>query len=538
MAQGKSTPAATKERIEERIPVAVAKTGINAYATDVVSNYQALISNGIVENYSNDDSRYYVTQRPSLNIFREASNDVADVYGRGIHYWSSNSNLYWMNDDVIYKGSYSTPCSVQGGDTAIASGSSQVHFREWSSANADYLFIFDSQNAGIYCICSDADTTVINILDRTTSGTGGTNGFATGDDYDFSPLVSIIGTDGLCEGAVVLDTYLFLGTTTSARIYNSDADNWLQWDALNFTTAERDNDELLSIEKTQDHLAAFGARTIELFYDNANATGSPLSVRTDVAHQIGTAFRQSTWSNGDDIYFLGVRPGGEFVMATLRNFQVEEHRNNTYNSFLWMARYTENLTIQMGGFSVGGHVYAIMTMFDGLTSVKSVVYDAAYDYWYEWSTTIGTNTNFVVMGYTYRDWNDDNRPSGILRTGDIFYINGDYTCVDSISQVGNTETENITMTIITDDYDYNSTENKYMVAANYVGNQTAATQTMTVYWYDEDAATEYSRTIDTSYRGQINRMGRFVKRKFKFVYAGTEQLRFEGLDVVFTLGNY
>jgi hypothetical protein len=285
-------------------------------------------------------------------------------------------------------------------------------------------------------------------------------------------------------------------------------------------------------------VVAVGERTIEVLYDNANATGSPLSFRKDIAHQIGTAGTQTVWEHGDEVHFLGVEHGGAYVLCTLSDFQVQRHENPTYNAYLWQSRYTENMGITLIGFSVGGHVYVIITNYSGTTPVKSVVYDAVYGFWYEWSTTVGTNTQFVPMGYSERDWTNTSRPAGILRNGDIFYIDADYTCVDTIAQVGSEATANIALSVITDNYDYGTTEEKYMFSCNYAGNATASSQTMTVTWTDDEGATTQSRTIDTNTKTQINRMGRFVKRKFTIAYSGSQQIRFEGLDVIFSLGSY
>jgi len=535
MAQGKETPGVSKGGSKTERISAVSTGAINTFSASTVTSYAGLMSNAVAEYYANDKNRIYATQRPALQIESVASTTVGDTKGRGIHYWSSNDTLYFMNDDVIYKGTYTAPCSVQGGDTAISSGSSQVHFLEWSSANADYLFIFDAENDGIYVISSLADTTVINLANR--SGSGTLEGFAVGDSWDFDALNTIISSDGLCEGAVDLDTYCFIGTLNSARIYNSNVDDWLNWDALNFTTCERSNDKLLFIEKTKEHIAAFGERSIELYYDNQNATGSPLSNRTDIAHQIGVAFQQAAWTNGDDIHFLGVKPGGEYVLSTLKDFQVVPHENPTLSAYMWQSRYTEDLTINMSGFSVGGHIYVVMTMLNGQTPVKSVVYDAAYDFWYEWSTTLGTNTMFTLMGYAQRDYLDNSRPAGILRTGDIFYIDSNYIPIDSIDEVGSEATENITMQVITDNFDANSTNDKFMSECKYVGNQPTVSTTLTVAWTDDDGVTSASQTIDLTERDQVNRMGKFTKRKFTLTLAAAEQIRMEGIDVTFTQGS-
>lgn len=528
MARGQQTASTNRSRTTERVPVLT--TGhVNNYASDDISNYAGLLQNGIVDYYANDKSRQYITQRPACLVVNQASVDVVDVKGRGIYYWTANSNTYWMNDDVIYKNVYTAPCSMQGGDTAITSGSEKVYFQEWESANSKYLFIIDPENNGVYVINADADTTVINIADR--SGTGTLEGFTAGDGWDFDALNAAMAL-GLCHGAVALDTYLFIGTTT-ARIYNSGVDDWLNWNGLDFLTCEREEDSLLFIGKSKDNIVAFGDKTIEIFYDNANATGSPLKPRTDITHQVGTAFEETVWNSGDDIHFMAVKPSGEFALATLRNFQIEYHDNPTMNTYLWQSRYTDDLDYVLSGYTMGGHTYVILNTYNAGVSAHTYVYDEATDVWGEWKTTIGSNTNYQFMGQAVRQATNVDRPLGIMKNGDIVMVNASLIPIDAI-QTG--ATENITMVATTDNYDAGTSDDKFMHLLKYVGNRVTA-GTLTVAWTDDNGVSSLSSTLDIPMRTRINRMGKFVSRKFTFTFAGAEQIRFEGVDVTITRGD-
>lgn len=529
MAQGRDTPSSSGSRVTQRIPILT--TGhVNAFATDTISNYAGLLRNGIIDYYSNDKERPYITQRPGTIIVHQASATVVDALGRGIHYWSSNSNTYWMNDDVVYKNDYSTPCTVQVGDTAIANGSDKVYFLEWSSANADYLFIFDPENDGIYVISSEADTTIINITDR--SGAGTLEGFAVGDPWNFDTLNAVLAL-GLAHGAVALDGYVFIATTT-ARIYNSENDDWLIWSGDNFTTAERESDSILFLGKSKDNIVAFGDRTIELYYDNGTSPGTPLAARKDVTYQTGTAFAQTVWNSGDDIHFLAVKPSGEFELSTLRNFEIVPHTNSTMNSFLWQTRYTQDLDYIMHGYTMGGHTYVILTVYDAGTVVITYVYDEAMDVWMEWDTTIGSNTGYALMGLSVRQATNIDRPFGIMRNGDIMRVDASLLPVDKIQDGA---TENITMVAITDNFDAATSDSKFMHSAQYVGSQPIATASMDVEWTDDNGVTSNSSSIDLLNRTRINRMGKFVNRKFTFTCTISSIIRLEGVDVTFTQGS-
>lgn len=531
MTQANNTPSSGRSRLTQRIP-AITNMVINDFATDNISNYAGRLVNARLEYYKNDQNRPYVTQRPSLTIIHDASATVADTKGRGSHYWNANGNHYFMNDDIIYKQDYAGPCSVQGGDTAITSGSQKVYFIEWSSANSTYLFILDPENNGVYVINDDADTTVINIADR--SGSGTLEGFTAGDSWDFDTLNSALAL-GLCHGYAALDTYLFIGTTSPARIYNSNVDDWLNWGALDFTSVERENDMLLYIDKTKDHIAAIGERSTEFFYDNGNATGSPLLPRTDVAYRIGTPFGTSCWGEGDDIHFLSVNTSGEFELATLRDFQIVPHTSATMNAFLWMSRYTEDLTMTMSGFSVGGHAYVVLTSLEAGVPTLAIVYDEPYDAWSEWTSDMNSIGVFHLMGYAPKEANNENRPNAILGNGDVIRINDAFRGYDNVQAGANTA---IPVTVVVDNFDGGTSQTKFMHSLNFVGNNTQAAQTFTVAWTDDNGLTSSSNTLDLLDRTQINRMGKFVNRKFTFTWGFEETLRFEGVDVTFSQGDY
>ena len=532
MSQGANTPTSDKGRLTQRIS-AISQLVVNNFATDAISNYAGRVKNGVVERYANDQNRTYVTQRPGITIRKQASATVADTHGRGIHYWKSNGKTYFMNEDIIYKNDYATPCSVQGGDTAIlVSGTERVYFLEWSSANADYLFIFDPEANNFYAISSLASTTVINIADR--SGSGTLEGFAVGDAWDFDAINAII-TTGLAHGAVQLDAYLFLGLTNS-RIYNSNNDDWLNWEALGFLTCERENDDLLYIGKSKDQVVGFGDRTIEFYYDNANtAPASPLSARKDVTYRVGVAGPSSIWGEGDDIHFISTNPSGEFTMSTLSGMELKLHENRTYHAFLWMSRYTEDLQYIMSGSSVNGHTYVFLTAYNAGVVVNTIVYDYSMDAWYDWDCTAGSVDAFSMVDNSIREYTNEARPLSIMRNGDVFRFSDDFTPNDHMT-VLDTDTYP-EMIMITDNFDGGTTESKFMYSLNYVGNMSAASQTLTVEYSDDNGATWLSTSIDVNTRTQINRLGKFISRKFRFTTSATEQLRFEGFDVTFAQGS-
>lgn len=100
---------------------------------------------------------------------------------------------------------------------------------------------------------------------------------------------------------VVLDGYLFLGTS-SGNIQNSNLNDPKLWTAGDFIAVESYPDTLAAIARSGQYVVAFGATSIQYFYDAANPTGTPLAAQT-VALQIG--FQGGLVNHKDDLIFIG-----------------------------------------------------------------------------------------------------------------------------------------------------------------------------------------------------------------------------------------
>ena len=101
---------------------------------------------------------------------------------------------------------------------------------------------------------------------------------------------------------------------------------------------------------------------------------------------------------------------------------------------------------------------------------------------------------------------------------------------------GDSYSDNFGISITIDNFEGLSSEDKFMHSLEYVGNKTKEEQILSVEWSDDEGETWLSGSIDLSNRFQINRLGKFVRRKFRVGYHGDQQLRIEGLDVTYTQG--
>ena len=559
-----------------RLPI-MTDEHINLFSGASISNRSGLIYNGILDQYAGDKERTYLTGRPSIKIFDDASDTVTKASGRGIYYWAAASARYFVNDDTVYKTDYSTACTVyDNGSTQVGltTGTERVYFIEYSSALDDYLFIINPESSQIFVIARiQGSTVLVNLDDVWTAGVIGTGDgtglgvdgmFAAGEDWDFTGLQAAIDV-GICHGAVSLDQYFFLGVKTSAKIYNSgasgDPSNMLKWDAAAFVTCERETDQLLYIDKSKDHLIALGERSTELFYDAANAfPASPLSPRTDIYYNIGIVGEQSAWRDGDDIYVLGMKPNGDFHMFTLRNFQLEENSTSTVDSYLRQSRTEAALTPVMSGFSTGNHTYAVITMYNSSNTPQiSLVWDDRTRVWYEWDITLLNQSQFCLMDWSIRTPEVPVTAEGILCNGDLIFTNDNFIPIDSTSTVayfaqqyqlnlvngysastvtaaGGIVSANIVTKALITNIEVDTNNRKFLHSLEYVGNKPVNSQSLLIEWSDDEGQNWFSSTIDINTRTQINRLGSFDRRRFRMTYSGDEQIRMEALDATYSQG--
>lgn len=528
-----------KKARTERLPV-ITDTQINAFSTGVVQSRGSYILNGTVFKYP--DGTLYTTQRPSFSVFNSPSDSlVTDTRGRGIYYWAGHSidALYFVNNDGIYKGTYG---SLIG--SLASGGTEKVHIAELNG----YLVFVDPQGQQMMYIDSAAST-VVNTMN--------TGSF---------PALPQNNSKTLASGVAVLDKTMYV-LATDGTVWGCALNDPTDWtDALNFVTAEKEDDSGVHIDKHYDHIVVFGRRTIEFFYDAANPTGSPLATRQDISHNIGCADPNSVWRNGDDIYFLGIDTSGQIQPYVLREYRPEPIANGTIASFLTTSKSLDSIKTIGSGMSSGGVTYYVLTIYNlnesgNIAPTATYVYNSNSNIWAEWEFAGTDIDNFPLVGYTITD--DSRIGEGIMSGGRLVWANDNYVPVDStlsassvyvtsgyvatgyvITGGGVGSSNNMTMKVRTDNFDAGNRNWKFAHQIRFVGDSTVNSQDLTIRWNDNNNVASQdtytgSRTIDISNPlNKLTRLGRFKSRSFEFEYSGDEQIRVIGLDLDISEGTH
>jgi hypothetical protein len=116
-----------------------------------------------------------------------------------------------------------------------------------------------------------------------------------------------------------LDGFAFQMTSDN-KIYNSDLNSLANWTATNYLQKQIQQDSASGLAKFKNQILAFGAQSMEVFYNAGNATASPLKNIPQLAEGIGlgvstpsaftTGSRHYYATLGKRIYFVGRRAAG------------------------------------------------------------------------------------------------------------------------------------------------------------------------------------------------------------------------------------
>lgn len=498
-----------------RIPLAV-DLAINKISGASYTELDSGIHNGYV---NVEGGRPFVTQRPSLDWIEDASDTVADAQGRGIYYWQATGFRYFVNKNKIYKGDYSTVLAT------ITAGTRRVYFYEIGV----YLVVIDWENDEGWYITTGGTVTAITDTEFPPNAT---------------PAVS------LSHGAAVVNDRLYV-LGADGIVYNSAEGDPSAWAAADYIGASRDPDGGAYCGNHHDNVVAMGPSTIEFFYDNGNATGSPLNRRSDIFHTLGCADGGSVWEVGDRMFFVGTDESSGLGVYVLEQFQPRKVSTPAIDSICATAVNGDSYVMAGAGFTANGHTFYILSFLvedTVLTPEISYVYDATTGKWFTWSTAFAGNSQFSIIQWATRRSTTARRGEGILVSGDIVALVDDLSPQDTtglsggyvadgfvedgyVSGAGLTGTA-YEMRIRVGQSDLGLRELKIFDELSVVADRAAASVSATVKWANENSATWTSgRTLDLAKERRLTSLGSAFRRNFEVSVTSSEVLRLESLDV-------
>lgn len=202
------------------------------------------------------------------------------------------------------------------------------------------------------------------------------------------------------RGVQYLDSTFYV-MEPDGTIWNSAAaaDDPTTWPTDGFILAGFEPDNGVFLGKALNYIVAFGQWTTELFWDAANATGSPLSPVNNGVLLIGCAAAGSVAQTESTLIWMAQRKAqnsashkGRFV-AILVGTSYEEISTPDINRIL---EADDLATVYAVVVELAGHSWYLLTLG---TSNLTLVYDLKYKQWYVW-TRLALGSGVAVTGLT------------------------------------------------------------------------------------------------------------------------------------------
>lgn len=430
-------------------------------------------------------------KRPGLANHSQPSSGAA--VGRGIYAWPATGNIYSVFDNKIWRDT--TDMGV-----TLAASSGRVWFVERPTSSGTRMLIV-SDGTDNYNIETNHTITQIDETDDA--------------QYPTSNLGPI----------VFLDGYIFQAQS-NGQIWSSDLNSVSAWTSDAFINADTHGGSLEAIHLQKDQLIAFTKNRLEFFFDNGNATGSPLQKFDQNVLGFGLAHKNSLAFSGETLCFVSENSadgdGGRRVMMIKSLTEVKEISNSTINRFL-AAEGTSISTCTAWMERVAGQLVYVLNLD---SAERTFVYSVDNDIWVEWENAASDGK--FPGGYA-------TSLNGVVYIQDI--ANGRvYTLSNTTYQDSGTT---FTVTLQPERMSHGISARKFERALSIIGD-TVASSTVNVSWSDDDHSSfSTARSIDMSTpRKKLTGTGSYVDRVYKFTNATNTAFRVKAFVPEFYISVY
>lgn len=192
--------------------------------------------------------------------------------------------------------------------------------------------------------------------------------------YDGSTLSSVSVPDSqIISDVTSLDNYFIVGILNSNKFYWTRPGE-ITIDALDFASAERNPDDIVTMISVGDELWSIGQSTVEIFTDSGDQDAPFIRIPGRV-YQLGCEDKQSIVRTLKDSLpcLVWVTPSKEVVLAQGQPYKISDES---------IEELLKNSTTFTGwAFRTNKHDFYVLT-----TDIVTVVYDLTLGLWYRWSS--------------------------------------------------------------------------------------------------------------------------------------------------------
>lgn len=314
-------------------------------------------------------------------------------------------------------------------------------------------------------------------------------------------------------GVVVLNAFAYV-MTPGGEIHSCQLGDPTLWPALQFLTADYEDDPGIVLAKYLNYVVALGQYTTQFFFDNGanQPTGTVLAPYINANQRKGCVVAATVATVGNNLFWVGQDDRGTRSVMML-NGLVPANVSSAYVDRILMAAATNTL-IAFSAASNGHQFYVLK-----YTAFNALVYDLTYQEWYEWNALsyVAYVTDFTTGGdYLFSDSADLVLFSPQSNTDALL---GDF--------ILRTQTDKV---------DHGNTALKFCGRVVLVGDVSDATPTVDIS--DDDYQTyDTLGTVDmTDVRPDLTRTGSFRRRAWRVSQEDDNPARWEALEVSYSQG--
>lgn len=386
-----------------------------------------------------------------------------------------------------------------------------------------------------------AQTYIVNQVSGTTGGVGtytvsnSQTLYSSGSPGSIaSPATAI---RNLAYGASYLDGSVYV-LTTDGRIYGSNLEDSTGWNALNYLTKESEADGGVATCKHLNYILAWGAWSMEAFYDAAGpAPFSPL-LRYDAAKtEIGCAVGTSVVPFSGTVAWIGQsREAGRGVFL-LNGMAPQKISTTSIDTYLnQSALIVGGLPIvRAWAVTLSGHSFYVLTLKD---LNVTLVYDLLEGEWYQWTSTKQTGTTLAEGFFTQEFFAALTGTSYTIdsTTGNVYTLSVN-SYDDGVNASSSTGVNPIQWRIVTESIDGGNNLVKFFHSLEIMGDR--VNTPLFVRHTDDDFSSwsSYRQVQLVNARPVIFQCGQSRKRAYEFYHNDSLPIRLHSAEVLVKMGS-
>jgi hypothetical protein len=458
--------------VPKRIPLLIAPEN---RATSV--DKDSRLVNGFSE--KQDDGDQYIYRRPGFTQTSQPSGGAA--VGRGVFNWLGN--VYAIFGNTLYKDGVAVAGTV---DTTNG------------------VYRFDS------CLGATPKLQLGNGIEAYNYDTGA--GLVNIGDVDFPSAFR--------KGWAYLNGTTYVALTGSGGIQNSDINDPTSWDALDIVVAQIEPDFNIALAKQLVYVIDFKQWSTEVFYDAANASGSPLARVEGAKVDFGCASQDSVQNIDGMLVWLTATKSPLRQVALMKGLKSEIVSNAAVERLLSSWTLT---TVYSWQLRVAGHRWYVIT---SVVNNITLVYDIDQLAWYQWTDASG---NYVpIVSSTYAA---DNSP--VLQHASDGYL---YTA----SMAAYADTAGlIQVDIYTPGFDGGTQRKKTLTVMTFLADQVTGSTLQVRYNDDDYQAMKWSnfRNVDLGQQKPLlSNCGTFRRRAWNLRHRQAVEFRIQAVEPQLDVG--